>query len=126
MKTTLMAFCLLLLCSCGSSGGDDEPDTVVVVPTPTPSPTQCNGNTASCDQADSTVEEAAEAGVEDISFTEDEDEEIPGLNQDAALRECTIIICSNGVNVGNTTTVSTTNINTAERWAGVTSVEVVR
>lgn len=127
MRKLTTALLILSLSACGGSGGDDdEPDTVVVAPTPAPIPDQCTGNTGTCEQADSTVQEAAEHGVENISFSEDESEEIPGLNQDGALRECVIVICSTGVNIGNTTTTTNTTTNLANRWAGVTSIEVIR
>lgn len=127
MRKLTTALLILSLSACGGDGGDDdERDVAVVSPTPAPIPDQCSGNQVSCEQADSTVQEAAEHGVEDISFSEDESEEVPGLNQDAALRECIVVVCSTGVNIGNTTTTTTTTTNLAEKWAGVTSIEVLR
>ncbi len=107
---------LLTLCSCGGSGGDDGNDDVAVAAAPAPAPTpievtSCGDITVDVSQVPEVVEAAEEEGVEVTDFLDEEEEEIPGLNQDAALKTG-VIIAACGSTVVNNESITVSNTST--------------
>jgi hypothetical protein len=99
MRSSICTSILILsLLGCGGSGGgDDSPDTVVVAPAPTPEPTpilvtQCGDVTVDLEAVDEIVAAAEEEGA-DIT----DEPEVPGLNQDLALKGVIIANCGSTV-----------------------------
>lgn len=115
MQTVCLSVCMILSGCGGSGGGGDDDDVAVVASAPVPVATpilvtQCGDVTVDISQVPEVVEAAEEEGVEVSDFL-DEEEEIPGLNQDGALKSG-VIIAACGSTVVNNESITVSNTST--------------